>query len=83
LLPRVANDGCAAGEGVRGEPQARAPLAAAAGHPLDRGDLKVAVAATFKSPCPSGGHGYTSPTEEDVPLKGWIREHLGPEAVAP
>ena len=32
---------------------------------------------------PSGGHGYTSPTEEDVPLKGWIREHLGPEAVAP
>lgn len=32
---------------------------------------------------PSGGHGYTSPTEVDVPLKGWIREHLGPETVAP
>ena len=32
---------------------------------------------------PSGGYGYTSPKEEDVPLKGWIREHLGPEAVAP
>jgi ectoine hydroxylase-related dioxygenase (phytanoyl-CoA dioxygenase family) len=31
----------------------------------------------------SGGHGYTSPREEDVPLKGWIREHLGAEAVAP
>jgi hypothetical protein len=32
---------------------------------------------------PSGGHGYTSPTEEDVPLKGWIREHLGEAAVVP
>ena len=30
---------------------------------------------------PSGGHGYTSPKEEDVPLKEWIREHLGDEAV--
>ena len=30
---------------------------------------------------PSGGHGYTSPKEEDVPLKAWIREHLGDEAV--
>ncbi|MYF90917.1 MAG: hypothetical protein F4184_01930, partial [Gemmatimonadetes bacterium] len=30
---------------------------------------------------PSGGHGYTSPKEEDVPLKAWIREHLGEEAV--
>ena len=28
-------------------------------------------------------HGYTSPTAEDVPLKGWIGEHLGPGAVAP
>ena len=30
---------------------------------------------------PSGGHGYTSPKEEDVPLREWIREHLGDEAV--
>ena len=30
---------------------------------------------------PSGGHGYTSPKEEDVPLRDWIREHLGDEAV--
>ena len=28
------------------------------------------------------GHGYTSPADEDVPLKFWIAEHLGEEAVA-
>jgi ectoine hydroxylase len=32
---------------------------------------------------PTGGYGYTSPTDEDVPLRGWLREHLGPKAVAP
>jgi ectoine hydroxylase len=32
---------------------------------------------------PTGGYGYTSPTDEDVPLRTWLREHLGPEAVAP
>jgi ectoine hydroxylase len=32
---------------------------------------------------PTGGYGYTSPTEEDVPLRGWLREHLGDAAVAP
>jgi ectoine hydroxylase-related dioxygenase (phytanoyl-CoA dioxygenase family) len=32
---------------------------------------------------PTGGYGYTSPTDEDVPLRGWLREHLGAEAVAP
>ena len=26
-------------------------------------------------------HGYTSPTDEDVPLKLWLAEHLGEEAV--
>jgi hypothetical protein len=31
----------------------------------------------------SGGYGYTSPTDVDVPLRVWIREHLGEEAVAP
>lgn len=29
----------------------------------------------------SGGHGYTSPKPEDVPLKTWIEKHLGEEAV--
>ncbi|MEE2657254.1 MAG: phytanoyl-CoA dioxygenase family protein [Candidatus Latescibacterota bacterium] len=32
---------------------------------------------------PSGGHGFSSPKEEDVPLKTWIAEHLGEEAVVP
>lgn len=27
------------------------------------------------------GHGYSSPADEDVPLKFWIAEHLGEEAV--
>jgi ectoine hydroxylase len=31
----------------------------------------------------TGGLGYTSPTDEDVPLKTWIREHLGEGAVVP
>lgn len=30
---------------------------------------------------PSGGMGYTSPTDEDVPLKGWLEQHLGERAV--
>jgi len=47
---------------------------------IDRCD---SIRAQLLGASPSGGHGYTSPTEEDVPLKGWIGEHLGPEAVAP
>jgi len=31
----------------------------------------------------TGGFGYTSPSDEDVPLRGWLQEHLGQEAVAP
>ena len=31
----------------------------------------------------SGGLGYTSPRDEDVPLKFWLSEHLEEEAVAP
>lgn len=31
----------------------------------------------------TGGMGYTSPREEDVPLRTWLREHLGEEALAP
>lgn len=30
----------------------------------------------------TGGFSYTSPRDEDVPLKAWLREHLGEEAVA-
>ena len=28
-----------------------------------------------------GGYGYTSPSEDEVPLKGWIREQLGEAAL--
>ena len=31
----------------------------------------------------TGGLGYTSPKDEDVPLRSWIREHVGEDAVAP
>lgn len=30
---------------------------------------------------PSGGHGYTSPLPEDIPLREWIAEHAGREFV--
>ena len=30
---------------------------------------------------PSGWHGFTSPKDDDVPLKGWIAENVGDEAV--
>ncbi len=30
----------------------------------------------------SGGHGYSSPQDEDVPLRGWLRAQLGSAAVA-
>ena len=32
---------------------------------------------------PNGGFGYTSPTDEDVPLKTWLVERLGSDAVVP
>ena len=32
---------------------------------------------------PNGGFGYTSPKDEDVPLKTWVAEHLGEDAVVP
>ena len=31
----------------------------------------------------TGGLGYTSPSDEDVPLKAWLEEHLGEKAVIP
>ena len=30
----------------------------------------------------TGGHGFTSPGEKDVPLRAWIQENLGADAVA-
>ena len=30
---------------------------------------------------PTGGFGYTSPSDEDVPLRAWLVEHLGEAAV--
>ncbi len=30
---------------------------------------------------PSGGHGYSSPSPDDVPLRAWLAEHLSSEAV--
>ena len=32
---------------------------------------------------PNGGFGYTSPADDDVPLKGWLEERLGADAIAP
>ena len=32
---------------------------------------------------PNGGFGYTSPKDEDVPLREWIRKHIGEEALTP
>ena len=32
---------------------------------------------------PNGGFGYTSPADEDVPLKAWLAQRLGVEALAP
>jgi ectoine hydroxylase-related dioxygenase (phytanoyl-CoA dioxygenase family) len=29
----------------------------------------------------SGGHGYSSPKPDDVPLKAWLEEHLDPQGV--
>ena len=32
---------------------------------------------------PNGGFGYTSPADEDVPLKTWLADHLGADAIQP
>lgn len=32
---------------------------------------------------PNGGFGYTSPTDEDVPLKTWLSDRLGADALVP
>ena len=47
-------------------------------HYLDRCDL---IRRQLLGHSPSGGHGYSSPRPEDVPLRAWMEEHLNPEAV--
>lgn len=32
---------------------------------------------------PNGGFGFTSPTDEDVPLKTWLQDRLGTDAIVP
>ena len=32
---------------------------------------------------PTGGFGFTSPSDEDVPLKAWVAEYVGEEAMVP
>jgi ectoine hydroxylase len=48
------------------------------GHYMDRSDP---IRQQLLGASPSGGHGYTSPKPEDVPLRGWIEEHLSEEVV--
>ena len=47
-------------------------------HYMERSDL---VRRQLLGASPTGGFGFTSPSEEDVPLKAWIREHVGEEAL--
>ena len=49
------------------------------GHYLDRCDP---IRQQLLGVTHSGGRGFTSPTPDDVPLKAWIEEHIGSEAVA-
>lgn len=49
-------------------------------HPMDQSDP---IRRQLLGASPSGGFGYTSPSDEDVPLKIWLQENLGPEAVLP
>ena len=50
------------------------------GHYMDRSDP---IRRQLLGDSPSGGHGFTSPKPEDIPLRDWIKEHVGQEAVAP
>ncbi|MAV25192.1 MAG: hypothetical protein CMQ05_03615 [Gammaproteobacteria bacterium] len=49
-------------------------------HYLDRSDP---IQKQLLGESPNGGFGYTSPTDEDVPLKIWWAEHVGEDAVVP
>jgi hypothetical protein len=50
------------------------------GHLLDRCDP---IRRQLLGHSVSGNHSFTSPRDEDVPLREWIREHLGEDAVIP
>ena len=49
------------------------------GHYLDRCDP---IQRQLLGVSPNGGFGYTSPADEDVPLRAWLREHTKERAVA-
>lgn len=44
------------------------------GHYLDQCDP---IRKQLLGVSPSGGHGYSSPQDGDVPLRAWMREHMG------
>ena len=48
-------------------------------HYMDRSDP---IRRQLLGDTPSGKHGYSSPRPEDVPLRTWLKENLGSEAVA-
>jgi ectoine hydroxylase-related dioxygenase (phytanoyl-CoA dioxygenase family) len=43
-------------------------------HYMDKADL---IRQQLLGASPNGGFGFTSPTDEDVPLKVWLEQHLG------
>ena len=47
-------------------------------HYMDRSD---SIRQQLLGASPNGGFGYTSPADEDVPLKVWLQEKLGEDAV--
>ncbi|MEC9285835.1 MAG: phytanoyl-CoA dioxygenase family protein, partial [Pseudomonadota bacterium] len=47
-------------------------------HYMDRSD---SIRQQLLGASPNGGFGYTSPADEDVPLKIWLQEKLGEDAV--
>jgi ectoine hydroxylase-related dioxygenase (phytanoyl-CoA dioxygenase family) len=48
------------------------------GHYLDRcGPIRRQLLGASAS----GGHGYSSPQADDVPLRVWLEEHLDPQTV--
>ncbi len=51
------------------------------GHYLERTDDPVRRQLLGASP--NGGFGFTSPADEDVPLKAWIRDHVGEDVLVP
>jgi len=50
------------------------------GHLMERSDP---IRRQLLGASATGGHGYTSPKDEDVPLRTWLRENLGPGALTP